>query len=156
MSSFLASAESKPFSSASSRDVRAVLAQYGFTEVDGEDEEPLQDPPTSAFWHVCSHPVYCMSSRKPFAKLSESDFHNGYVSASPFCVSVGIPEIAPFPFWDYFNENAAAADLAKEHREHLQACGVKMGRGGFDVMDLHDQNDLLELPVGEPAQYDIQ
>ena len=49
------------------------------------------------------------------------------------------------------NENAAAGDLAKEHTEHLRACGVTMGRGGFAVKDLHNQNDLLELPVGEPA-----
>ena len=27
--------------------------------------------------------------------------------------------------------------------------GITMGRGGFDVKDLHNQKDLLELPVGE-------
>ena len=27
--------------------------------------------------------------------------------------------------------------------------GITMGRGGFDVKDLHSQKDLLELPVGE-------
>ena len=59
--------------------------------------------------------------------------------------------MGPFPFWNYGNENAAAGDLAKEHREQLQACGVEMGRGGFAVKDLHSQNNLLQLPVGESA-----
>lgn len=27
--------------------------------------------------------------------------------------------------------------------------GIAMGRGGFDVKDLHNQKHLLELPVGE-------
>lgn len=57
----------------------------------------------------------------------------------------------PFPFWEYGNENAAAEDLAMEHKQHLQTCGVRMGRGGFAVEDLHNQNALLALRVGKPA-----
>ena len=59
--------------------------------------------------------------------------------------------MGPFPFWNYGDEKAAAGDLAREHKKHLQACGVRMGRGGFGVLDLHDEDDLLELPVGESA-----
>ena len=61
------------------------------------------------------------------------------------------PADRPFYFWEYGNENAAAEDLAKEHTKHLRACGVTMGRGGFEVKDLHNKSDLLSLPVGEPA-----
>ncbi|CAK0732011.1 hypothetical protein CVIRNUC_000073 [Coccomyxa viridis] len=98
--------ESKAFSRASSNDVTAVLGEFDFMILKGEDEEPLQAPPDS------------------------------------------IPEMDPFPFWEYGNENAAAEDLAMEHKQHLQTCGVRMGRGGFAVEDLHNQNALLALRVG--------
>lgn len=59
------------------------------------------------------------------------------------------PECKPFPFQEYPSEDSASADLAKYHREQLKAMGVTMGRGGFDVKDLHDEKDLLEVCVGK-------
>lgn len=31
--------------------------------------------------------------------------------------------------------------------------GTKMGRGGFDVKDLHSRKDLLKLPVGKEVTF---
>ncbi len=62
---------------------------------------------------------------------------------------VGTPECSPFAYKEYPNEASACADLAAYHKKQLQLMGTKMGRGGFDVKDLHKKNDLLELSVGE-------
>ena len=52
MSTFVAAAvESKAFSRASSNDVTAVLGEFDFMILKGEDEEPLQAPPDSAPGH---------------------------------------------------------------------------------------------------------
>ena len=47
-----------------------------------------------------------------------------------------------FPFEDYPDENAAAQDLKRYHEEHLRLHGIKLGRGGFAVKDLHKQYPL--------------
>lgn len=47
-----------------------------------------------------------------------------------------------FPFWEYPDENAAAEELRLYHEEHLRLYGIKLGRGGFAVKDMHKLHPL--------------
>ena len=47
-----------------------------------------------------------------------------------------------FPFERYANENAAASAFVEYHKNHLLLYGIKLGRGGYAIYDLHTQRSL--------------
>lgn len=51
--------------------------------------------------------------------------------------TAGAGDIDPLDFFQYVDENTATPDFVKYHKKQLQACGVLMGRSGFEVHDLH-------------------
>jgi hypothetical protein len=69
--------------------------------------------------------------------------------------SADFPECMPFPFWKYTDENSASADFTEYHKRQLEIMGIKMGRGGFDVKDLHNKKDLLAVCIGELCSFCI-
>ena len=45
------------------------------------------------------------------------------------------------------DENTGTPDFVKYHKKQLQACGVLMGRNGYDVHDLHSA-PLYKVQIG--------
>ena len=46
-------------------------------------------------------------------------------------------DIATFDFSQYVDEDAGTPSFVDYHHNQLQACGVRMGRSGYKVLDLH-------------------
>ena len=45
----------------------------------------------------------------------------------------------PFPYEKYATEDQGTPDFVMYHHKQLQLLGVKLGQGGFKVMDLHNE-----------------
>lgn len=55
------------------------------------------------------------------------------------------PECSSFDFSQYHNEDAGTPDLLKHHQQHLEKMGVKFGRDGYEVFDLHNTKVLFTI-----------
>ncbi|KAL0033397.1 hypothetical protein WJX77_007533 [Trebouxia sp. C0004] len=68
-------------------------------------------------------------------------------AAAPVEPPAGAGDIAPFDFSKFVNEDAAASTFVEYHKEQLQSCGVRMGRSGYAVHDLH-KAPLYNVQIG--------
>ena len=53
--------------------------------------------------------------------------------------TAGADDIDPFDFSQNIDENIGTPDFVKYHEKQLQACGVLMGRKGYEIYILHSE-----------------
>lgn len=58
-----------------------------------------------------------------------------------------VPDCGSFDMSDYANEGYATPNFLRHISQSLQTNGVKMGRGGFKVVDVRSQNRMYELQL---------
>lgn len=56
-------------------------------------------------------------------------------------------DIDPFDFSQHVDEDAGTPSFVEYHQKQLQICGVRMGRSGYQVHDLH-KTKLYHLQIG--------
>jgi hypothetical protein len=61
----------------------------------------------------------------------------------------GFPHCGQLNMSNYPNEEAATADFLTHIQKALTLQGVRFGRGGFEVMDLHKRRDLYKFEVDD-------
>ena len=55
--------------------------------------------------------------------------------------------IDPFDYSQFVNEDAGTPDFVAYHQKQLQSCGVRIGRSGYQVHDLHN-TPLYHVQIG--------
>ncbi|KAL3147718.1 hypothetical protein ABBQ32_002461 [Trebouxia sp. C0010 RCD-2024] len=76
-------------------------------------------------------------------RLTEAD---GFEEA-PFETPAGVNDIDTFDFSQFVNEDAGTPSFVEYHHNQLQACGVRMGRSGYKVLDLH-KTPMYHVEIG--------
>ena len=56
-------------------------------------------------------------------------------------------DIDTFDFSQFVDEDAGTPSFVEYHRNQLQACGVRMGRSGYKVLDLHE-DPMYHVEIG--------
>ena len=59
----------------------------------------------------------------------------------------GVIDIGTFDFSQFVNEDAGTPSFVEYHHNQLQACGVRMGRSGYKVLDLH-KTPMYHVEIG--------
>ncbi|DBA84462.1 TPA: hypothetical protein ACH3X1_006089 [Trebouxia sp. C0004] len=75
--------------------------------------------------------------------LTEAD---GFEEA-PFETPAGVSDIETFDFSQFVDEDAGTPSFVEYHKKQLQACGVRMGRSGYKVLDLH-KTPMYHVEIG--------
>lgn len=57
-------------------------------------------------------------------------------------------DIDTFDFSQFVDENAGTPSFVEYHHQQLQACGVRMGRSGYKVLDLH-KTPMYNVEIGK-------
>ena len=63
------------------------------------------------------------------------------------CDVAGVSDIDTFGFSQFEDEDAGTPSFVECHHKQLQACGVRMGRSGFKVLDLH-KTPMYHVEIG--------
>ena len=63
------------------------------------------------------------------------------------CGAADAANTSPFDFSQFVNEDAGTPSFVEYHEQQLQICGVRMGRGGYQVHDLHKET-LYNVQIG--------
>ena len=59
----------------------------------------------------------------------------------------GVSDVDTFDFSQFVDENAGTPSFVEYHHKQLQACGVRMGRSGYKVLDLH-KTPMYHVEIG--------
>ena len=65
----------------------------------------------------------------------------------PHCGVAGVSDINTFDFSQFVDEDAGTPSFVEYHHNQLQACGVRMGRSGYQVLDLHE-DPMYQVEIG--------
>ena len=63
------------------------------------------------------------------------------------CDVAGVSDINTFDFSRFVDEDAGTPSFVEYHHNQLQACGVRMGRSGYKVLDLH-KTPMYHVEIG--------
>ena len=57
-------------------------------------------------------------------------------------------DVDTFDFSQFVDEDAGTPSFVEYHQTQLQACGVRMGRSGYKVLDLHKTGHSRDFSIG--------
>ncbi len=84
-------------------------------------------------------------ARKRHSHLTCSNICIAWRSAH--CGIAGVSEIDTHNFSQFVDEDAGTPSFVEYHEKQLQACGVRMGRSGYQVLHLH-KTPMYHVEIG--------
>ncbi len=71
----------------------------------------------------------------------------------PIALPDDAPQASNFAYEQYADENSGTPFLLDHHAEQLKPFGVRFGRGGFKIYDLHSHRNLYSITTGSGQRY---